>query len=1741
MAVDIAARLVIRDVEFGSKAQDQIKNLRVPKLKGAKQINKNLREISTTLTAIQQAGELSATSIDKTTKAQDRAAASSKKANKALRESASAAGAFADQSALALRRFTAFSVAAGGVFGTLRSVTEGLKEAISFERELVRIAQVSDKSLQEVERGLGRTIGTIAKTFGTSAQELNKVGLIFAQSQGSIEGVDKALEAIAKSSLAPTFDSISQTAEGSVAIFRQFNLETNKLEAALSRVNTVSGKFAVESGDIFRAVQKAGGVFAQASEGSGTAISQLEEFIGVFTAVRSTTRESADTIATGLRTIFTRIQRPSTIAFLKDLGINLENSQGQFVGAFEAVKRLSTGLKDLSGTDLRRALILEEIGGFRQFSRATALTSQRGFQAAQEAIKLQREASDSLEQDVNQALQTLGVQLAQTGERLADLFRGITNTASFEFLAKSFLNLSNSIISVLEAGKELLPVLTAIAAVRLASSFTFGGGAAAFGTRLFTGRGLPRRQKGGVVPGIGPGDKQQILAEAGEFVIRKSAARALGLETLSALNQADKFRTGGMVGSRKKFQLGGLIPTGGSNNLSGDASFREGAEIFIQEGKKLGGATSQLVSVVNEVARSFVTVDGALDSLDKRLRSKNFLPNDLKGGGTNSGGLTGLDPQRTLEDNVARQLKQRRFDEQLAPSREINARTRRGLSALEQTEDDIKRGQNLASDPDDNKAEFDREQRRARSERLSEERRVRTERSNRARRLNAIRRSRQIDRSLRQGTFDLNSNEILDPRIARQQQSRSSSPVLDRLRSIEANRAINARTAQGLARQNSRIQNGAVSSSDFIPIEEFDRGREEVGRARRDELSRNRAARRRRRNTRFRNRIRTVFRNPNGPFIPPGGGGGGGGGDNPPPRGPRRDISSRVRSFGANLSNVGGAGLLFASSQFDRQTASSGAAGGGFAGAGTGALLGSSAGPVGAAVGGIAGALIGGINGLFEGQLNDATNTTAESLSKLTAAVTAFDAKLKDGSATINDFREVLSKANVNSRDLEKEQSLRGRNITTEAAGSTAFNRIAEGLIGFASFNPAAIGRAATDDTDFSFNKQENQLLEQSGEFTFLDRLKEFIAFDTPFGTEEGRRETTRNRIDIRERQQRRNDLERADNNKPVAQQARDFLAQQVRSGAITDARDSNIGRDVLVASVSDTLEGVRSAPAAAEEQARRALIDIIKREQALLADNQAQNEFTGALARMTIAAERTRDILSLFSQELAAGAAAQNNIVSRSQGNFRSQVGGRVNPFNNLGIASLEEIESAIGQLETFSGRSISDDQRGALAANVGIRTLPELLRQSTSSGALSAESSTSNFKAAVASAFSDSNNPLSKLPDEIKNSLGQIATNINVEDVTAFQRSGQLPAALQELQKVVEQNNQAFKELYDGQNEFQDAVATAGNQLTELIGQRNSLRSQAFGAAAGAERTRRDLFGGQTSIQEGINFDTASVRGLTGGLTDPTQIANRIQQNNATIRDLRSQAGGLSAEGLIDNQGERSELNAENEALQRALGELGQKITGLTTIQEKLAQIEQKRAAQRSAAFGLAFGGPEETRRQARGQAALNLALRGGRGALASAGLNNEDLRAGFEARSAQIVDPEQRDAFEANLLKQLGFTGSVTQTSREGAEFKNLEKVFDKQAKLQQEALAGLQGINENNINNFRDVVVENFANNITRFQDAVENLNIPESIQMDVKHSDINLNFNGVEVFRSLTPEIEKIAKETVERAINNMQK
>ncbi len=647
-------------------------NLTLDKATGAS-INKlvpALKDVNSQLLSIVINGKLASTTLNnvgnsfsnlaKGSAAANKAAAATKKATKATKEATDQVAEFGRVSGLALRRNAGFILATGAIYGLGRAISSSFSEAVRFEKELVKVAQVSNRSVGSLQP-LVNEITRLSTTLGVASDDLIDISLILAQAGLSANETKQALEALAKTTLAATFGDIRDTTEGAIALMAQFEISAKDLSKALGATNAVSAAFAVESEDIIAAVKRSGGVFAQTSKGVAEGTDAFNQFIAVFSAVRSTTRESAESIATGLRTIFTRIQRPQTIAFLKELGIELTDLEGKFVGPFEAVNRLTKGLENADRRGSTFAKVSEELGGFRQIGKTLALLSSS--EQRIKALQVAQSGQNSINKDAEQAQVSLANAIAKTREEFTALIREIAQTPTFDALVRSVLGLANGLILLASAVKPVIPLIAALGAVKAIN----------FGSRFIKpfkqGLGIQRLAVGGrVTGGKGLVDDVPAMLTAGEFVINKKSASVIGkhnLEELNKMGRAKGFARGGAVG-RVQLADGGF-PEDDQHYIDEVSKNIQKFDRAIEKRiRKLNQKLTKLRSDVSpneeKIAQTVQQRDNLSDLKRRRnLRNETTDPRLSKL-------LTGGGPSPALEANVGGKLAQARNGRDLTAS-----------------------------------------------------------------------------------------------------------------------------------------------------------------------------------------------------------------------------------------------------------------------------------------------------------------------------------------------------------------------------------------------------------------------------------------------------------------------------------------------------------------------------------------------------------------------------------------------------------------------------------------------------------------------------------------------------------------------------------------------------------------------------------------------------------------------------------------------------------------------------------------------------------------------------------------------------------------------------------------------------------------------------------------------------------------------------------------------------------------
>lgn len=617
--------------------------------------------------------------------------------------------------AQAVKKFSVITAATGTLISFTRALKSGVGEAIEFERELVKVSQAAGKSANDLQY-LSKEITKISTTFGASSKDLIAVARTLTQAGISADKVTASLKILAQTSLTASFESIQDTTEGAIALLNQFGREAQKtgtevqfLENSLNAINQVSKSFAVESSDLVTAIRTTGSAFQSAG-------GDLNELLALFTSVRSTTRESAESIATGFRTIFTRVQRVDTIQALKEMGIELQDASGKFVGPVEAVKRLSAALNTIDPRDYRFNLVVEQLGGFRQVSKVIPLIQQ--FNVSQRALNIAQESSGSVAKDAATAQQSLAVQIDKVREEFKALIREMVGTSTFQSFARDALAIASALIKVADSIKPLLPLLAGFAAIKLGQGFATQLKAIT-GVKRNAGGEIPRFASGGVVPGSGNGDTVPAMLTPGEFVIKKSSVKKLGINNLARMN---KYADGGFVVKPEAGKFGGFFlqpedkadsyltspglsvsNEGVKNKILSNIVASGGAKKFAPKTESLKGKDLELVK--KQAALDWSPVDSINKAIQGNIFTENEFRNSLSSG--DNKGILEKVQNSTLDNNSKGLLKkyinsgQSKFNADLKTKL---TKSKPGIAAAnipKKEEDLLKKGVKIAADEGD--------------------------------------------------------------------------------------------------------------------------------------------------------------------------------------------------------------------------------------------------------------------------------------------------------------------------------------------------------------------------------------------------------------------------------------------------------------------------------------------------------------------------------------------------------------------------------------------------------------------------------------------------------------------------------------------------------------------------------------------------------------------------------------------------------------------------------------------------------------------------------------------------------------------------------------------------------------------------------------------------------------------------------------------------------------------------------
>ena len=123
-----------------------------------------------------------------------------------------------------------------------------------------------------------------------------------------------------------------------VNAFGDAGLTTTDIIGALAAVDV---KFAVSSEDLINGLERAGAVAIDAGV-------SLDSLVGIITSLQQTTARGGAVIGNGLKTIFTRIQRPESLRQLEEMGIGVRSLTGAILPADKILQSIAKTFGNLT-------------------------------------------------------------------------------------------------------------------------------------------------------------------------------------------------------------------------------------------------------------------------------------------------------------------------------------------------------------------------------------------------------------------------------------------------------------------------------------------------------------------------------------------------------------------------------------------------------------------------------------------------------------------------------------------------------------------------------------------------------------------------------------------------------------------------------------------------------------------------------------------------------------------------------------------------------------------------------------------------------------------------------------------------------------------------------------------------------------------------------------------------------------------------------------------------------------------------------------------------------------------------------------------------------------------------------------------------------------------------------------------------------------------------------------------------
>ncbi len=236
-----------------------------------------------------------------------------------------------------------------GIGGALRRITT---DAIQVEYAMARISSILKTTSEDTKKfkndlfALSNSTSTAFYDVAEAAEEFSRQGLSVAK---TLEATNAAIIAAKLSGT-----QLKSAIEGMTAVMSTFGNESLDFIDVVNKLSALDASYATSSGGLLEGLKRFGGIAADAKI-------SLDEAASALTVLKQVTGRSEAVLGNSLKSIFTSLQTEKVQKDLRQIGVQVADSSGEFRSLIDVVTDLSKAFDSLN--DSQKANITQSVAG----------------------------------------------------------------------------------------------------------------------------------------------------------------------------------------------------------------------------------------------------------------------------------------------------------------------------------------------------------------------------------------------------------------------------------------------------------------------------------------------------------------------------------------------------------------------------------------------------------------------------------------------------------------------------------------------------------------------------------------------------------------------------------------------------------------------------------------------------------------------------------------------------------------------------------------------------------------------------------------------------------------------------------------------------------------------------------------------------------------------------------------------------------------------------------------------------------------------------------------------------------------------------------------------------------------------------------------------------------------------------------------------------------------------------------